>query len=267
VTGSGEPLVLVHGGWSDRNNWLPVAPGLARSFSVVAYDRRNHGLSENGRPGSRHDQEDDLAALIEGIAGEPTNVVGTSFGGSIAIGLASRRPDLVRRLIVHEPPLVSVAADDPEAGPQLDAVKATVQAVLARVEGGDAAGAAEQFVEEVALGPGAWALLPQPLRQTMMGAAEAFAAEQRDPLWDHIDVGALRDIECPVLITQGDQSPAWFRLIVAKLAEATQHAEIHTYHGAGHAPHITHPDDYLAAVTESLTRLPVSRHQTAIAAR
>ena len=44
-TGSGEPLVLVHGGWSDRNNWQLVVPGLAASFSVVAYDRRGHGLS------------------------------------------------------------------------------------------------------------------------------------------------------------------------------------------------------------------------------
>ena len=40
ATGSGETLVLVHGGWSDRHNWLTVAAELAGSFSVVAYDRR-----------------------------------------------------------------------------------------------------------------------------------------------------------------------------------------------------------------------------------
>jgi hypothetical protein len=40
VTGRGEPLVLVHGGWSDLHNWQAVAPGLAQSFLVVAYDRR-----------------------------------------------------------------------------------------------------------------------------------------------------------------------------------------------------------------------------------
>jgi pimeloyl-ACP methyl ester carboxylesterase len=255
LTGSGETLVLVHGGWSDRNNWLTVVAELARSFSVVAY-RRGHGLSQRGFQGSRRDQEDDLAALIDGIVGEPVHVAGTSFGASIAIGLASRRPELVRSVIAHEPPLISVAADDPEVRPQLEAVQARVQAVSARVARGDAGGAAEQFVEEVALGPGAWELLPQPLRETMVDGAFAFVAEQQDPMWAHVELGTLSNIACPLLLTQGDESPAWFRLIVARLAEAIDHAEVHTYRGAGHAPHLTHPSDYLATVTDFLSRLP-----------
>jgi pimeloyl-ACP methyl ester carboxylesterase len=210
LTGSGETLVLVHGGWSDRNNWLTVVPELARAFSVVAYDRRGHGLSQRGFQGTRRDQENDLAALIEGLGGEPANVTGTSFGASIAIGLASRRPELVRSVIAHEPPLISVAADDPELRPQLEAVQATVQAVSARVERGDAGGAAKQFVEEVALGPGAWELLPRPLRETMVDGALAFVAEQRDPMSAHVELDALAKIECPLLITQGDESPPWF---------------------------------------------------------
>ena len=256
LTGSGETLVLVHGGWSDRNNWVTVAADLARSFTVVAYDRRGHGLSERGSQGSRRDQEDDLAALIEGVAGEPAHVAGTSFGGSIALGLASRRPELVRSVTAHEPPLISVAADDPGVQPHLAAVQATVQAVIARVERGDAAGAAEQFVEEVALGPGGWALLPQPLRETMVDSAPAFVAEQKDEMWASVDLDALAGIECPLLLTQGDESPPWFGPIVAKLADAIDPAEVHTYRGAGHAPHLTHPGDYLAAVTRFLSRSP-----------
>lgn len=257
LTGDGEPLVLVHGGWSDRNNWLFVAPELARHFSVVAYDRRGHGLSQRDFQGSRRDQEDDLAALIEGLGnGEPANVVGTSFGGSITLGLACRRPELFRRVIVHEPPLISVAAEDARIRPQLEAVQATVQAVIARVERGDAGGAAEQFVEEVALGPGAWQLMPQPLREVMADSAPAFVAEQEDSLWAHIELDALAKIDCPLLITQGDESPTWFHPIVAYIAEANDHAEVHTYRGAGHAPHLTHPGDYLATVTDFVMRLP-----------
>jgi pimeloyl-ACP methyl ester carboxylesterase len=265
LTGSGETLVLVHGGWSDRNNWLTVIPELNRSFSVVAYDRRGHGLSQRGFQGSRRDQEDDLAALIDGIGGEPVNVAGTSFGASIAIGLASRRPELVRRVIAHEPPLISVAADDPEVRPQLEAVQARVQAVSARVARGDAGGAAEQFVEEVALGPGAWELLPQPLRETMVDGALAFVAEQEDPMWAHVELGTLSNIGCPLLVTQGDESPAWFRLIVARLAEAIDHAEVHTYRGAGHAPHLTHPSDYLATLTDFLSRSPAREAEPGVA--
>lgn len=265
LTGSGGTLVLVHGGWSDRNNWLTVVPELARSFSVVAYDRRGHGLSARDVPGSRRDQEDDLAALIEGVSGEPAHVVGTSFGASIAIGLASRRPELVRSIVAHEPPLISVAAGDPQVQVQLEAVQATVEAVVARVERGDALGAAEQFVEEVALGPGAWELLPQPLRETMVDSAQTFVAEQQDPMWASVELDELASIECALLLTQGDQSPAWFRPIVAKLAEAIDQAEVHTYRGAGHAPHLTHPSDYLARVTDFLSRSSEREVEPAVA--
>jgi pimeloyl-ACP methyl ester carboxylesterase len=266
LSGSGETLVLVHGGWSDRNNWLTVAAELARSFTVVAYDRRGHGLSQRGFQASRRDQEDDLAALIEGLGGEPATMVGTSFGASITIGLAARRPELVRRVIAHEPPLISVVADHPEILSQLEAVQATVQEVVARVQLGDALGAARQFVEEVALGPGAWELLPHPLRETMVDSAPAFVAEQKDPMWASVEHDELANIECPMVLTQGDESPAWFSPIVAKLAGAIDHAEVHTYRGAGHAPHVTHPGDYLDAVTAFLSRSPLRDVEAGVAA-
>jgi pimeloyl-ACP methyl ester carboxylesterase len=244
-TGSGEPLVLVHGGWSDLHNWDLVIPSLAESRRVIAYDRRGHGGSDRPGRGTRRDQEDDLAALVEGVAGGPAHLAGTSFGASIALGLASRRPDLVRSVVAHEPPLTALAGDDPS----LAVAQASIGAVLDRLAGGDAAGAAEQFVEEVALGPGAWSLLPEPLRATMVDGAPAFAAEQEaDPAWASIDEAALVAVELPVLLTQGRASPPWFAPIVARLAELIPSARVATYDAAGHAPHVTHPGDYLATV-------------------
>jgi pimeloyl-ACP methyl ester carboxylesterase len=246
LAGSGEPLVLVHGGWSTHQNWQPVLPGLATSHRVVAYDRRGHGHSPRCEQGTRRDQEDDLAALIEALDLAPAHLVGTSFGASIAIGLAARRPQLVRSVIAHEPPLMSLVADDPAARPLLAEVRATIEAVLARLAQGDTKGGARQFVEQVALGPGAWRQLPEPLRATMVESAASFAAEQQDPDWASVDPAALARVQCPVLLTQGDQSPLWFRQIVARLAQRIDGAQIHTYRGAGHAPHLTNPDDYLA---------------------
>ena len=255
MTGQGDPLVLVHGGWSDLHNWQPVAPGLAESFLVVAVDRRGHGKSERTW-GTRREQEDDLAALIEGLGRGPAHVAGTSFGGSIAIGLAARRPELVRSVIAHEPPLISLVAHDPDVQPLMDEVHGSMQSVLARLARGDVEAGARQFVEEVALGPGAWEQLPEPLRETMIDSAPAFVAEQQDPHWASLDLAVLSRVDLPVLLTQGDQSPPWFAGIVAKLAELVDGATVSTYRGAGHAPHITHPDDYLAALTEFLVRTP-----------
>jgi pimeloyl-ACP methyl ester carboxylesterase len=255
TNGEGDPLVLVHGGWSDHDNWQLVAPALAESFLVVAYDRRGHGQSDPTGQGSRRDQEDDLAALIEALDRGPVHVVGTSFGGSIAIGLATRRPELIRTVIAHEPPLFSVVAGDPDVQPLLATVQASVQSVLARLARGDIEDGARQFVEEVALGPGAWEQLPEPLRKTMIESAPAFAAEQQDAAWASVNRAALARIESPVLVSQGDQSPPWFPGIVAKLEALIDSAEVRTYPGAGHAPHITHPHDYLAGVKDFLARL------------
>lgn len=249
MTGRGDPLVLVHGSWSDHHNWGAVAPGLAQSFLVVAYDRRGHGRSERAGEATRRDHEDDLAALIEMLDCGPAHIAGTSFGASIAVGLTVRRPELVRSVIAHEPPLMSLVAQDPGIQPLLGEVQATVQAVLARLGRGDTEGGARQFVEEVALGRGAWGQLPQPLRETMIQTAPAFAAEQRDPDWASVDPAELSRLQRPLLLTQGDQSPPWFPGIVAKLAEVADGAQVRTYPGAGHAPHLTHPEDYLVAVS------------------
>ena len=264
-TGSGETVVLVHGGWSDRNNWFPVIPTLAESFRVVSYDRRGHGLSARDAVGTRRDQEDDLAGLIESLGGR-AHVVGTSFGGSISLGMASRRPELVSSVVVHEPPLISVAAGDPDAQPQLASVDATIENVKGLVGDGDLEGAACLFVEQVALGPGAWDLLPPPMREVMVDGAAAFVAEQRDPAWASIDVAELASIASPLLITDSDASPPWFRPITRKLVEALPAATAHTYEGSGHAPHLTHPEDYLSVVGEFLSRRATREFETAIAA-
>lgn len=247
--GEGPPLVLVHGGWSSLHNWDTVAPALAESFRVVRYDRRGHGQSS--RPtdqGSRQDQENDLAAMIEALDRGPAHVVGTSFGASIAIGLASRRPKVVASVIAHEPPLMSLVADDPKVQAVLSEVQVSIQSVLGRLARGEREEAARQFVEEIALGPGAWEQLPEPLRQTMIDSGTAFAAEQRDPHWADVDPRDLAGIELPVSLTQGDQSPPWFAGIMTGLATAMDHADLLTFRGAGHAPHLTHPNAYVAAV-------------------
>ena len=241
--GSGEPMVLVHGGWSDRNVWAQVAPTLARSHDVVVYDRRGHGLSRRGVDATRRDHEDDLAGLIEALdLGSPT-LVGTSYGGSIALGLAARRPDLVRGLIVHEPPLMELVADDPRVQGELAAAQVSIEEVFARVLRGDAAGAARQFVEHVVFEPGAWELMPPELRHTMVDSAPAFVADLSDPSWAGLEAPGA--VECPVLLTQGDESPEWFRLIVAQLARSIGQARVHTYEGSGHAPHETDPELFL----------------------
>lgn len=244
-SGEGEPFVLVHGSWGDRDAWALVEPKLAEHFHVISYDRRGHTGSEDGAPGAtRRDDEDDLEALIEGLGLGPVHLFGSSFGGSTALGLATRRADLLRTLAVHEPPLVGLVPDDPSAAAMSEAVPRVVEII----ESGDAERGARAFVEEVALGPGYWEMMPEPSRAAMVANAGTFPGEMADPGALTVDLDALGRLELPVLITKGDQSPAFFAPIVERLAEAMPRATVHTHTGAGHVPHVTHPDAWVATL-------------------
>ena len=189
-----------------------------------------------------------LAALIEHLDFAPAWVAANSFGASIAIRLAKARPGLFRGLIVHEPPLYSLLGNDADVMPILADVQRKVQDVVQRISAGDHAGAAEQFVETVAFGPGTWRTLSPAFQQRMVGNAPTFLDEANDPEQIACDVQAIGRFRKPVLFTLGDHSPPTFALVVDRLKAALPHAEILTLAGAGPIPHTTHPDAYVQTI-------------------
>jgi pimeloyl-ACP methyl ester carboxylesterase len=253
VAGEGESLVLIHGSWGQRETWQLIMPGLAESFRVVSYDRRGHGESI-GPPdaGTVHDDVADAAALIEAMDAAPAYVVANSYGSCIALRLAAERPELVKRMVCHEPPMMGMLEASTDHKPLFDDLMTKMAEVRRRLEGGDARDAAEYFVENVALGPGAWALVPPPMQDMFVQNAPTFLGELRDPDAVRIDVDALTRIQAPVLLTNGDQSPAMFAPIADELAGAIPNIRRQTLTGVGHVPHMTHPDDYVALVKSSL---------------
>ena len=248
VMGDGPPLVLVHGSWSEHTTWQPAAALLADDFRVLIYDRRGHSRSERlGASHTRRDDEDDLAALIETLDDGPAHVVGNSFGGLVALGLAARRPDLVRSVAAHEPPALSILSSGSRAR-LVGAVTAVANRVLEEIEAGHAESAARRFTE-VALGPGSWELIPAGMRAAIVGNAPAFAAQQRDPHSIDVDARGLDRLGPRVLLSSGDTSPQWLQAIVEELAEQLPSAKVATIAGAGHVPHLTHPVELVELIT------------------
>jgi len=240
--GSGEPLVLVHGSWGSHHNWDSVVPGLSAHHRVISYDRRGH--SESERPtgqGTFAEDVADLSALIEALAAAPAWVIGSSVGAIITLQLAAARPDLVRGVVVHEPPLrgpLSVGGAD-----------APIAAVLDLISAGDHAGAAERFVDDVALGPGSWARLPERLRATMVDNAATYLDEELAPDSRTVDEAALARYAGPILITSGGQSPPIFQPVLRHLVSLLPQAQHVEYPGAGHVPQVTHAEDFVSEVT------------------
>ncbi|MFB9454548.1 alpha/beta fold hydrolase [Streptomyces antimycoticus] len=71
-----------------------------------------------------------MGALLEGLGHTPAHVAGTSFGASVVLGLAARRPELFRSIAVHESPPMEVLADGPAAMEQLQPAMVSIAPVL-----------------------------------------------------------------------------------------------------------------------------------------
>lgn len=245
-SGAGPLVVLVHGSWVDRTSWDQLVPYLTDGLQVVAYSRRGHGDSAGN--GAIDDDVEDLAALIEHYGLEGAHLVGNSMGATICLRLAIRRPDLVRSLALHEPPLFGLIADDPawaEAGAEANA---RVAGVLTLIGDGQAAAAAERFVDEVALGSGAWAQMPAELQRVFIANARTFLEECEDPTAYWLDVDSLRALEPAVLLSGGTDSPPLFAPVLDRLQDALSRTERHTVAGAGHVPQLTHLHQYCEVV-------------------
>ncbi len=98
--GSGEPLVLLHGGAVDARFFEHNIDGLAEHFRVITTDLWGHGrTADREGPYSLESFSIDVAELIERVAAGPAHVLGHSIGAAVALDLTMRRPDLVRKLI------------------------------------------------------------------------------------------------------------------------------------------------------------------------
>ncbi len=99
--GTGEPLVLLHGGTATRRMWEKFVPTFAKHFKVIAPDSRGHGKTDNpsGKFGFRL-MADDTAGLIRALGLERPSICGYSDGGQICIEIGMRYPDVASKLVI-----------------------------------------------------------------------------------------------------------------------------------------------------------------------
>lgn len=110
-SGEGEPLVLVHGSASDSRTWSNQQTELARYYRVINYSRRYHRPNApipDDADYTMQEHVEDLQSLIleQGVA--PAHLVGHSYGAFLSLLLAIQRPDLVRTLVLAEPPVITL---------------------------------------------------------------------------------------------------------------------------------------------------------------
>jgi len=239
--GSGDPLVLVHGGFSDHHtNWAFVKSDFQKQFAVHAIARRGRGDTDATRGHTVDDEITDVVALIDMLR-EPVFLLGHSYGAHCALGAAARRPDRVRKLVLYEPAW-------PEVLPS---------GLLARLEALAAERAWDAFATTF-FHVGLRVPLAEldALRATehwppIIADAPATLGDLRALHGYAFDAGRYRTLDVPVLLQAGSESPRELYVTDA-LAAALPDVKIETLPGQAHEGMTTAPGMYVEAVTAFL---------------
>jgi pimeloyl-ACP methyl ester carboxylesterase len=102
IHGSGQPLVLLHGAFGFAEGWGAYLPALSKTHQVIAVELQGHGHTNDlDRPLTYEQMADDTAELLKQLKIKDADIFGYSMGGTVALAVAIRHPELVRRLAFY----------------------------------------------------------------------------------------------------------------------------------------------------------------------
>ncbi|HEY7294447.1 MAG TPA: alpha/beta hydrolase, partial [Dehalococcoidia bacterium] len=177
----------------------------------------------------------DLAALIETLDLEPAFVVGTSYGAYITLTMTIAHPELIRGLVIAEPPILSWMQDTVQDRALLAPFTTTaVEPSRAALASGDLEEGLRIFIDGVVGSPGTFDALPSEIRGRMMENAPLAEAGLREPYLPMFTRNEAQRITAPVLLVQGAESPSFFGRILDQLQQNLPNCERVTIPNASH---------------------------------
>ena len=252
--GGVRPVLALHCSLAHAGAWSGLVDYLS-GVTVTALDQPGHGRAQDwdgvtDLHGLTTRQSIEMAEALGG--GEPVDVIGHSFGATVALRIALERPDLVRSLVLIEPPLFAAARAG--GSPAYVPFKADHLAVAQALAEGRRTDAAVMFHQ--AWGNGAHFADLAPRQQQYMVDRIHFIAAQNPVLLDDT-AGLLRymgleSIGVPVLMVEGSASPAIVGAVQDELARRLPQVTRLVVQGAGHMVPITHPGVVAEAVMAHL---------------
>jgi pimeloyl-ACP methyl ester carboxylesterase len=258
--GNGTPLLLIHGTGADAAMWGEAVGLLAAGARVVAYDRRGHSRSP-GPPAADYARDaEDAAMLLHGVGAAPAVVLGWSVGGLIALELAIAHPELVRALVLVEPPLHAKRSFNPP----LVAMVARAQ-LLRRLHGERAA--ARAFLDwayRTRSRTGGFTTFPAAVQRANLANAAAIMADLDAGTGEELTAQRLAAVRCPVtcVVTSNTQWRMAARTL--RIPRLIAHARVERIEGAGHASFRDQPKRFAHVVLQAVS---ASEHDPAATAR
>ena len=241
VTGTGPPLVFVHGMCGRGGVWSGQVERLSDEFTCVTYDRRGHGASTDGDvPHTVSLHGDDFAALVTKLDLAPVLYVGSSGGARIGVDVVLRHAELLAGAALSEPPVFSL---DPERGKAM--MSRVVPAVQPPLDAGDLPGAVDSFFDAVC--PGLWRLLDDHDKEPYRRSGAMLVADLGQPPFV-VSPQELAAVRLPVLAIAGLDSDLFLQSTPRIIAGSVPGAELVEIPNCGHVTYAEQPDAFANAV-------------------
>lgn len=239
-SGSGPPLVLVHGSGASSVRWGPVLPGLEAHFSVYAVDRRGYRESGDSPTYEIEREFEDIAAVVDSI-GQPVNLLGHSYGALCVLEAALLTRN-IRRLILYEPSI-------PRPGVALYP-EGSLERLQALLDAGDREGMITALFREIVQMSDAEfeKFKASPAWPVRIAAAHIVLRESLTEANYSFEADRFAEMNVPTLLLLGGESPASIRAGTEAVHAALPEGQIAVLPGQQHIAMDTAPELFLQEV-------------------
>ena len=206
-TGSGTPLVIVHGALNDYRVWYAQVPEFSKAYRTIVVSLRHYypeKWSGVGDDFSITQHASDVAALIKNLNLGRVHLLGHSRGGAVALNVARFYPEVIRTLTLEDASgMESLLPDTPESRKLAAETKALADTLRANLATGDIEKAAREFVDSLS-GQGAWDKRSGEQKQiTLDNMGTATDSGERPK----VTCADIQKFNFPILLLNGERSP------------------------------------------------------------
>ena len=261
VTGAGDPLVFLHGGWMNSDTWAEQVDRYAGDYRVITMDLRGHGRTGVTDP-SRYSIDlfaDDLEALLAHLDVSEPIVCGLSLGNLVAQEYLARHPDRPAAAILGGParsmPPVEVPAwtkfgTYPEAGLRttlsLTGTKGTFRSMLSSIRAATGS---------------PWISVDPEIRAQAIEDAGAISQREYAKIFGALyryDPPALTHVETPTMAIFGEGESPFVKRQGRQIADAVEQGAVRSIPDAAHLVNMDNPTAFNAALDEFLETVGVA---------
>ena len=269
--GKGTVVIFVHGSINDYRIWNDQMEIFSNHYRVIAYSRRYHYPNGWNGDGSDYNLDlhvNDLVAFIRALSPGRVHLIGSSYGAFVSLITAIKHPELIKTLVLGEPPVLPLLVSNPDNPFQLlslfmrdfSRAKLFLKFGLKYMKPAQNALKNNKLEEGVrifangALGEGGYDKLSSELRATFMDNAQSLKVELLGAGFPAFPKEKAREMTIPALFVYGENSPRLFHAISDILIDLIPNCEKVVIPGASHLIHCQNPAVYNRKVLEFLSK-------------